>query len=351
MPDHGPNFGGTIMKLFPKLVLAGAAAIITAGCSSSSTPNVPQVTGGAGQSRGSNPNIAQLQSWRAAIAHAATPGQGCYTAAYPQTTWKKMACVAAPNRPYIPRTSAGNSQTVGDGNDYAAVTSTLTSEAVGSFPKVNDLTSERDDGQSNVYSIQLNSNFMSGDQACAGAYDPSECLGWLQFVYSSSSTAAFMQYWLIDYTGSSVRCPSGWNSYGNDCYKNSPAVGVPQEVVTQLAQMSLSGTAVNGGVDTLEYFDGSDAYSTSAPDSVMYLSQGWTGTEFNIIGDGGGSEAVFNVGTAITVEIALTDGTRNAPTCKADDGTTGETNNLNLKSCTAAGGATPRVKFRESLKN
>ena len=67
--------------------------------------------------------------------------------------------------------------------------------------------------RANVYSIQLNSNFMSGDQACAGANNPSQCLGWLQYVYSSSEHAAFMQYWLIRYTGGTVHCPAGWNSF------------------------------------------------------------------------------------------------------------------------------------------
>ena len=299
-----------IVKVAYKLVFAGAAAVLSAGCSTTGAPNVPQVAGGA----------AQLQSWRAAIAHAPTPGEGCYAAAYPLNAWKKVACVAAPNRPYIPRSGVGGSQTVGDGNDYAAVTSTLTSNAVGSFPEVKRLTSETDDGSPNVYSIQLNSNFMSGDLACAGANNPGQCLGWLQFVYSSSSHAAFMQYWLIHYSGGSVHCPSGWFSFSTDCYKNSSAVSVPQEPVTDLQQMNLSGNAVNGGL------------------------------EFNIIGDGGGSQADFNAGTKLTVEIDLTDGTTQKPTCKAHDGTTGETNNLNLKKCKATGGTVPRVRFNESLK-
>jgi hypothetical protein len=58
---------------------------------------------------------------------------------------------------------------------------------------------------------------------------------------------------------------------------------------------------------------------------------------------------VFNKGTSITVNIALADGLTTAPTCKGDDGTTGETNNLNLGACTTAGGATPSVQFVESL--
>jgi hypothetical protein len=338
------------MKVSYKLVLVGVVALLAAACSNSGAPNVPQVAGGAAQFRGQNPNIARLQSWRAAITHAPAPGQGCYTATYPLTTWKKVACVAAPNRPFIPRSGGGSSLTVGDGNDYAAVTSTLTSNAVGSYPIVKGLTSEEDEGSQNNYSIQLNSNFMSDDKACAGAYDPAECLGWLQFVYSSGGTAAFMQYWLIRYTGGSVHCPSGWYPYSNDCYTNSSAVYVPLEVVTQLGQMTVSGTAVNGGLDTLVYMDGTTAYQTTGEDSVMYLSEGWTGSEFNIIGDGGGSEAVFNAGTAITVQIALTDGTKDAPTCEPHDGTTGETNNLDLGTCKAKGGKVPQVRFKESLK-
>jgi hypothetical protein len=338
------------MKVSYKLVLAGVAAVLAAACSNSGAPNVPQVAGGAANFQGPSPNAARLQSWRAAIAHARTPGEGCYTAAYPVLTWKKVACIAAPKRPFVPRSGGGGSLTVGDGNDYAAVTSTLTSNAIGSFPKVKHVTSEEDEGSPNDYSIQLNSNFMSGDQACAGAFDPADCLGWLQFVYSSGETAAFMQYWLINYTGGTVHCPSGWYSYSNDCYTNSAAVFVPQEPVTQLAEMSLSGNAVNGGLDTLDYTDGAQAFSTTGQDSVMYLSEGWTGSEYNIIGDGGGSQANFNVGAAITVEIQLTDGTTDVPTCQPHDGTTGETNNLNLKKCTAKGGAVPRVRFKEALK-
>jgi hypothetical protein len=338
-----------VMKVSYKLVLAGVLAALAAGCSNSGAPNVPQVAGGSAQFRAPSSNTARLQSWRAAITQARTPGKGCYTAAYPQTTWKKVACVAAPNRPYIPRTGVGGSQTVGNGNDYAAVTSTLTSNAVGSFPTDKHVLFEEDDGSPNDYSLQLNSNFMSGDEACAGAFNPAQCLGWLQFVYSSGEEAAFMQYWLINYAGGTVHCPAGWNTDSNDCWTNSSAVSVPEEVITQLPQMNVSGTAVSGGLDTLVYTDGSNAYTTTGEDSVMYLSAGWTGSEFNIIGDGGGSEANFNRGASVTVEIAVTDGTTDAPTCEAHDGTTGETNNLDLHKCTATGGSAPNISFIESF--
>ncbi|HTT98003.1 MAG TPA: hypothetical protein VMF58_08130, partial [Rhizomicrobium sp.] len=265
--------------------------------------------------------------------------------------WKEVACVKAPNRPYIPAMGGhSGAQTTGDGHDYAAVSKTLTSAAVGSFPKTKKLTSETDGG-ANVYSIQLNSNFMSNDQACASANNPANCLGWLQYVYSSSEHQAFMQYWLIHYSGGTVHCPSGWNTFSDDCWKNSAGVVTPKEPITDLKQISLSGSAASGGNDNLVFTDGGNAFNTSGSDNVMFLSAGWKESEFNVIGDGGGSEATFNAGASLTVKIELTDGTNKKPGCAADHGTTGETNNLNLGACKAKkgkGGNLPYVQFTES---
>jgi hypothetical protein len=292
---------------------------------------------------------ALMDAWNKTIAKTPVPGEGCFTASYPGTSWTKVACVKAPDRPYIPSKGQHNGAfTTGDGNDFAAVTSTLTSEAVGSFPKVAGLKSETDDGTANSYSLQLNSNFISSDQACSGSANPQKCLGWEQFVYSSDERAGFMQYWLIYYD---TKCPTGWQSDGGgDCYTNSSAVSIPQEVITQLKYLQLSGTAVANGIDTFMLtVQGGKAYSTTGQDSVVYLADGWNASEFNVVGDGGGSEAVFNAGTKLTVGIDLTDGSTTAPTCEAHDGTTGETNNLDLGKCKASGGATPSVTFKESL--
>ena len=298
------------------------------------------------------PDIARLQAaWRTTISHTPTPGKGCFTATYPVTVWREVGCVTAPSRPYVPATGHSGAQTTGDGNDYAAVSATLVSAMEGSFPKAKGLKSETDGG-ANVYSIQLNSNFMSNDQACAGSSNPANCLGWLQYVYSSSEHSAFMQYWLIYYD---TTCPGGWFTYRSGshtfCYKNSKAVSVPQEPITDLPQMTLTGTAVSGGNDTLNFVDGGSAYSTNGLDTVMYLSAGWTEGEFNVIGDGGGSQANFNTGTKLTVKIAVTNGTNDKPVCQANDGTTGETNNLTLGKCKAKPGKKgnlPFVQFTES---
>jgi hypothetical protein len=88
--------------------------------------------------------------------------------------------------------------------------------------------------------------------------------------------------------------------------------------------------------------------STTGKDSVVDLATGWLESEFNIFGDGDGSEAVFNTGSSITVRVALTDGSTTAATCEADAGTTGETNNLTLKSCSGESAAMPFIRFIES---
>jgi hypothetical protein len=279
------------------------------------------------------------ETWRESIVRTAVPDEGCFYASYPSAAWTKVACTAAPEKPYVPRKSAG-AQTVGDGTDYAAEVTGKMSSSVGTFPTVTGVTSEKDGGESNVYSLQLNSNFMS-TAACGGI---SGCLSWQQFVYSSSEEAAFMQYWLIDHG----RCPSGWNTFETSCWKNSSAVSVPTIAISKLSGLKLSGTAVSGGNDTLVFTSGTEAFSTSGKDTVVDLATDWSESEFNIIGDGGGSEAVFNSGSSITVKIAVTNGTTNTPTCASNAGTTGETNNLTLGSCTASGGSTPSITFKES---
>jgi hypothetical protein len=327
-------------KALKRLAGIAAAAFVTGACLMADAQAATQ-------------NTARLQqAWRAAIAHTPAPGKGCFTASFPLTVWQKVGCVTAPNRPYIPASGARGAQTTGDGNDYAAVTATLTAAAVGSFPKAKGLKSETDGGRANVYSLQLNSNFMSSSPACASAFNPAICLAWEQFVYSSSSRASFMQYWLIHYTGGSVHCPSGWNAFSTDCYKNSAAVNVPLQAITELPNMSISGTAVHAGIDTFVTTTATNAYTTTGQDSVVFLADGWNASEFNVVGDGGGSAATFNAGTKLTVRIDLTDGTNDKPTCQADDGTTGETNNLDLGTCKAKPGKNgnlPFVTFTEAL--
>jgi hypothetical protein len=282
------------------------------------------------------------QSWREVIARNPAHADGCFHASYPSIAWESVACAAGPSRPYLPHRSARTRETTGDGTDFAAQVTGLISQSVGTFPSVTGVTKETD-GSKNDYSIQLNSNFMT-TAACNGI---SGCLAWEQFVYSSSEGIAFMQYWLINYGN---RCPSGggWMAYEGDCYKNSASVRVPRLAISALDTTKMSGTAVLDGNDTLVFSADGDAYSTNGKDTVTDLATDWTASEFNIIGDGGGSEATFNTGASVTVMLAVTDGSTAAPTCGTNEGTTAETNNLTLGSCKGVAGATPYIEFTES---
>ena len=289
-----------------------------------------------------NADTQARQAWQAQIAHKPVPQEGCFAAAYPSTDWIQTECKHAPNRPYVP-SHGHRGYTVGNGNDYSAVVTGIVTSAEGSFPAINGLKSETNNGRKNSYSLQINSQFFK-TSVCNGATNPSSCLGWEQFVYSNSGIA-FMQYWLIHYGNTCP--PGGWMSYSGDCYRNSAAVSTPVQPLAQLADLKVTGTATLGGNDTLVFSTLGNAYSTSGKDTVVNLAQSWNAAEYNVIGDGGGSQAKFNKGTSITVGIALTDGLTAAPTCQPNDGTTGETNNLNLGACTTAGGSTPSVQFIE----
>ncbi|MBB6249461.1 hypothetical protein [Rhodanobacter sp. A1T4] len=305
------------------------------------------------------------QSWRNTVMHASPPNKtGCFHISYPQTEWAQVGCTAAPNRPFAkwPKSSSNflgaaafakfQAQTVGDGTDYVAEVPGLLTYSVGDFPTVSGVTSETGSLGANDYSLQLNSNFMS-TAACNGH---SGCLAWQQFIYSSGEQAVFMQYWLIDYG----TCPSGWNTDGDSCYKNSAAVSVPKIAISELNQLSIWANAIPGGVDQVglgtgdDYItSGVDFYAIREPDSVVDLSSDWKESEFNIFGDGGGSAATFNQGSSITVfnQLGEQGSVYYAPTCVQNAGTTGETNNLTLGSCSTLAGSpssNPSMTFTES---
>jgi hypothetical protein len=252
--------------------------------------------------------------------------------------------------------------TVGNGTAWAAkVTGAYVTSSEGSFPSVTGVTSENDGGTANLYGLQLNSYFFpSNSTACQGARLPSgtSCYQWEQFLYTPEYTNStqyyvYIQYWLfaVDSTGtfkSVRRCPSGWANYSGQCYKNSSSVTVPAsvQVISNLKNLKLKGS-ISGGNDTVTLTNGTTLYSVSASDGVTNLASGWNYSEFNLFGAGGGSAATFNSGSSITVKISMNNGSTAAPTC-VNYGTTGETNNLNLGSCSGTGGTSPYIQFTES---
>jgi hypothetical protein len=285
-------------------------------------------------------------AWRAAITSAALPGRGCFSAEYPGTAWKPVACTKAPGRAYEP----ARQRAVGFGNDYAAKVTGSISSAVGSFPTITGLMSEKSAGVSNQYSLQMNVPYFASPAACQSSPYPPGCSAWQQFVFSQSGgktgkSSAFMVYWLINY---GPYCPTGWSQAALNCWINSAAVSVPHQKLTALGTLQLSGSAASGGNDAVKITTAKKAYAVSAPDSALDLAGSWTGTEFNILGDGAGSQANFNAGTAITVNIQLTDGSTKAPDCKTNAIFTYETNNLTLGSCQGQSGENPSITFTES---
>ena len=340
------KFGFRRSSWLPNAVCVMAFGAACVGCGA--PPSEPAATEGSpATAESAAVEAAARADWREAIVRAPAAEEGCFYAAYPAMTWDKIACSDAPVRfrshPAPSRNAAGVPFTVGNGNDFAAQASGLISQSTGTFPTVTGVTSESD-GQKNTYSIQLNSNFMSGTAACKGV---SGCQSWSQFVYSTSERSAFIQDWLIQ-IGS--KCPdSTYFSDGEgDCYKNSAAVSVPALAISNLSGFKMVGSAVKNGKDTLVFTAEGEAFSTNQPDSTTNLATAWNASEFNIIGDGGGSSATFNKGSSVTVKIALSDGSTSAPACVANDGTTGETNNLTLGKCTTGGGSSPFIQFTES---
>jgi hypothetical protein len=320
--------------------------------------------------------------WREIMHNTAAPEKGCFHASYPNTQWEKVECAAPPAyRSARPKFEDRGQQTTGNAYDYVAQAPSghVISVAAGSFPTVKGVTSEKgvgvaafnDEGilGTNEYTLQVNTNIVH--TAACGSY--TNCFAWQQYVISTNTpvsltsnqltgkTEVFIEYWLIDY-GSSTRatCPSGFinggadeEGPGVDCIQNTPAVVVynGQLPITDLASLQLSGSATAGGTDKATATYGTEAYTATVADSYTDISSAWTQAEFNVFGNAGGSEAKFNTGVSLTAKIALTDGSTSAPTCVSpsnDDGTTGETNNLTLGSCTATSGSTPSIQFVES---
>jgi hypothetical protein len=318
------------------------------------------------------------QAWRETMHHVDTYDIGCFHASYPSTQWEKVECGAAPAyRSALPTFTGGEPTVAGNWFDYVAQAPTghLLSSALGSFPKITGVTSEKtvnvefnggfSDGLTgpNEYTLQVNTNF-ANTAACDGF---TYCFAWQQYVVSTGGpTQVFIEYWLINYgvhDGNKDICPSGFEDVGQSflfggqgdmCVQNSASTTIYQKgpiPITSLASLQLSGSAQANGTDRATATYNGEAFVATVKDSWTDIASGWTQAEFNVVGDGGGARSDFNPGSAVTVKIALMDGSTSTPTCVPPakmEGTTGETNNLTPRKCTAAGGSRPYIEFLES---
>ena len=272
--------------------------------------------------------LRQRIAWRRTLAGGARPKKGCFTATFPDQTWHEAKCGTPPNRPYQPRGGI-RPFTVGNGVDFSAQVGGNTTQAEGSFDNVTT-TGENDGGTANSFSLQLNTDFF-GTATCAGAKVPANCQGWEQFIYASDFNAVFIQYWMLNYVNA---CPAGWNTFASDCWKNSTnSATPPAQTIAALQQMVVDGAVAGVGGnpdDAVTFTVGGTAYSASGDNVFPDLANGWNVSEFNVVGDGGGSEATFNAASSITVRTAVNSGMGATPPNCDMAGFTGETNNLTL---------------------
>ena len=295
-------------------------------------------------------------SWRKTLHRLHTPLRGCFTATYPSTAWQSTGCVTAPLVPLEPKAPL----TVGAGVDGVAYSGsgTLIGSSTGSFQSITGMTSETDSLQgSNYYSLQINSQFFSTTTSYT---DNKAASGWEQFVFINYPAYGlgyiFIQYWLINFQTTYGICPgtsppggSSWMGYAGSCYANSPAGVVPSEPASNLGNLVMEAYAnFNSNDENLFCISGGTCYAISPTDQVLDLYQHWLYSEFNVFGFGDGSQANFNSGTSITVTNTLEDQSGNliAPSC-VNAGYAGETNNLNLGSC-SSNGSSGEILFNEN---
>jgi hypothetical protein len=111
------------------------------------------------------------------------------------------------------------------------------------------------------------------------------------------------------------------------------------------------GKASSGGNDTVSLTNSATGGASSASngDSKLDLASYWNQTEWGAFGDAGGAEAIFGTDSTIEPVTTLQGTSSSAPTCAADDGTTGETNNLNFTKTKALGAeSSPTMAMKQT---
>jgi hypothetical protein len=267
-------------------------------------------------------------------------GNGCFAANYPEQRWRAVSCRHGKALPF-PMAKGPKPFYVGDGQDDFVSSGTHLTAVTGAFGNI--LGGAHEYGSignnlavvhPNVYSLQLNTN-MFQTAACGGI---ANCFGWQQFIWSQTICGAgpcvFVQYWMINHPSP---CPSGWNFYpgspttGSGCFRNSSFTGVPAQTISDLKYISISGS-VTSTADTLIASTASGSIRAVNNDSVLNLSQNWTGAEYNIVGDCCASMVYFtDPGTSIPVTISVANSPSAIPNCVSYmAGATAEANNLYL---------------------
>ncbi|HEV8240321.1 MAG TPA: hypothetical protein VGS57_13205 [Thermoanaerobaculia bacterium] len=313
------------------------------------------------------PTKEERNIWRKRLLTTPRPKTGCFTAAYPETTWRAEACrPPQPHKPFLPH-QGGITQILtvgGSGPDFSATVTGHITQSEGSFDNVAGVTS------TNAYSLQLNTDFFPSS-ACSGSPSPASCRGWEQFVYESSGSA-FMQYWLIEFGPAGTACPApvspscdGSHAFSNGwcpfvlgspgmvyCVVN--AAGEPTvtaQSMSSLGQIQVAGAAASGATnDAMTVTIGGTAHGANGDNHFPDMGTQWKEAEFNVFGDGGGSQAVFNSGATLQVRTEVVSGTNQGPSCDLTT-FTAESSNLTLVNsppASVAMSSAPALVFAQS---
>ena len=297
------------------------------------------------------------EAWNASMSRVPVPRNGCFRAIPPDTRWEEVPCVPTPVKARRRNQRAAGPALVGNGVDgMIFVNSGNITSATGSFPTVTNVTNENIGGQNDAYSLQLNSNFVQGASLCNGAQNPATCSAWQQFMLNSGSPTTssyiFIQYWLLNFNNT---CPTNWirspTSVGNDCVFNSQSTNVPFQPIANLASLKLTASSTSSDVVQVSTGSGLFARSLASVFNLQGIQPGWTGAEFNVVGDCCLTEAVFNTGATITTQLTVVNGNGStaSPLCVIS-GTTGETNSLTLvpESCCPFGSSASGILFTQT---
>ena len=353
------------------------------------------------------------EAWGRAMAKRPMPKNGCFTASYPSTEWQEVPC-GRPS-PFLNYPCPNAANNVGDGCDYVAQATgaNLISSAEGSFLPIPGVTGANGESGylpgtgvpfvpctgaacvANVFTLQMNSQSPVNDSDGATFFTPAcstapngaaGCTGWQQFLFSQTQGPApvgsqqslpgapgttpgvFIEYWLYGWGSPCPALPAWatpqgnpssplWQSDGGgDCILNGPVSYFPPQSASasDLPYLVMTST-VTASTDSVTLVNtNTGAMAGYNEPNVLSLANVWTEVEFNVFGDCCRTQATFTSPTVLVPTINIDDGTKAAPTCVANDGTTGETNNLIIQPtaapvCCAIAGATPAIEFMEAF--
>jgi hypothetical protein len=314
------------------------------------------------------PNIEERKTYEKRMIAIHPAKEGCFEAHFPEEKWIETKCAPAPRTPN-PRHQGAHPNSVGAGNDwFATVSSGNISQVTGSFDNVSGVVkllgpigNETSVVYPNAYAIQTNSN----------DYTPTYCgtltdCAWVQFIFSQtqcgSSPCVFIEYWLLNHTSP---CPTNasWAYYGPGvsgyvpgttpgCYLNTPAKGLSAVPLSDLGSLRIVSTT-QGGNDIVTASDVNGTLGSKSYSSIANLATGWTGVEYQLVGDCCANETYFTSTTnaSLTLRVATVDTKNTAPKCASSgfNGTTAESNNLNLTgACAAVTSPAQAIVFTES---